>query len=136
MVAADEEKKVRIDKWLWAARFFKTRSLATQAVAGGRVHVNGERSKPSRSVIIGDRLKITRGEIEYDILVLALAERRGPAAAAQKLYQETAESLAVRERLAEERRLRKEAAPGPIFTGRPGKRDRRLIRRFIRGDDE
>ena len=77
MSAEDQGKKVRIDKWLWAARFFKTRSLATQAVNGGRVHLNGERIKPARNIQPGDRLKITRGETEFDVLVLDLSERRG-----------------------------------------------------------
>ena len=136
MSAEAGEKKIRIDKWLWAARFFKTRSLATQAVNGGRVHLNGERIKPSRNVLPGDRLNITRGEVVFDVLVLDLSERRGPATVARKLYQETEESIAAREAAREERRLRKLASADPVFTRKPDKRDRRLIRRFIRGKQE
>ena len=136
MSASDEDKKVRIDKWLWAARFFKTRNMATQAVSGGLVHLNGERIKPSRAVLPGDRLRITRGQIEFDVLVLDLSERRGPAVVARKLYQETEESIAAREAISEERRLRRLASPDSVFVKKPGKKDRRLIRKFIRGSDD
>jgi ribosome-associated heat shock protein Hsp15 len=121
-----------VDKWLWAARFFKTRSLATEAVEGGRVHVNGDRVKAARSLKPGDRLRIRRGPEEVEVLVLALAEQRGPAAAAQTLYQETEASAARRQALREQKRLLGSAAPR--FEGRPDKRSRRAISRFTRRD--
>lgn len=126
---------VRIDKWLWAARFYKNRALATQAVTGGLVHVNGERVKPARGVRVGDRLEITREEERFVVEVLALAERRGPASVARELYRESEESLLAREAGREARRLRAEA-PGLQIARRPNKRDRRLIHRFIRGEGE
>lgn len=128
------ENRVRIDKWLWAARFFKTRSLATQAVSGGLVHVNGERVKSSRGIRVGDRLEITRDEERYAVEVVGLAERRGPASAARELYRESEESLRARESQREERRLRV-GEPGLLMVRRPSKRDRRLIHRFIRSEE-
>jgi ribosome-associated heat shock protein Hsp15 len=117
--------KVRIDKWLWAARFFKTRSLATEAVAGGRVHMDGQRVKPAKDVRVGDRLEITIGEAVFAVEVLGLAEKRGPAAQAQALYEESEESRARRER---QRELRRMAPPlGHDLQGRPSKRDRRRL---------
>lgn len=118
---------VRIDKWLWAARFFKTRGLASEAVKGGRVHVNGRAAKPSKDVVPGDRLEIGKGELELEVVVLGTAEKRGPASVAQQLYDETAASVAARERLREERRLIQ-----PVMGeqgGRPTKRDRRRFER-------
>lgn len=126
--------RVRIDKWLWAARFFKTRALASEAVNGGLVHLNGARVKPARGIGVGDRLEITRGEERFAVEVLALAERRGPVSVARELYRESAESLQARESQREARRLRAEA-PGLLLDRRPNKRDRRLIKRFIRGED-
>ncbi|MBU0729958.1 MAG: RNA-binding protein [Proteobacteria bacterium] len=128
-----EEIKVRIDKWLWAARFFKTRSLAAIAVAGGKVHCNNARIKPAKTVSIGDELRIQRGEVEFIVIVHELSGRRGPAVVAQKMYEETGESISARAATREERRLLK---PGSNFgpEGRPGKKDRRLIRRFTRKD--
>lgn len=120
---ADESSALRIDKWLWHARFFKSRSLATDAVSGGHVHVNDERVKPSRSVAIGDRLTITRAEERMEVVVRALPARRGPAAVAQACYEETPASVAARERRREFRKLR---APAP--EGRPDKHDRRALR--------
>ena len=120
----------RLDKWLWAARFFKTRALAVDAICGGKVHVNGARVKPSRSVQPGDRLEITRGEYEYHIEVMALAARRGPASEAQQLYEESTQSLHARQALAEERRLQRANQPAP--QKRPDKRSRRKIIRFTR----
>lgn len=112
---------MRADRWLWTARFFKTRSLATEAVAGGRVHVNGVAVKPSREVSPGDRLEISIGSTRRTVIVRAGAERRVSAALAAKLYEETAESIAERERQAEMRRL-----AGPVnLGGRPTKRERR-----------
>ena len=117
--------KVRIDKWLWAARFFKTRSLATEAVAGGRVHMDGQRVKPAKEVRVGDRLEITIGEAIFAVEVLGLADKRGPASQAQGLYEESAESRARRERQREQRRM---APPlGHDLQGRPSKRDRRRL---------
>lgn len=117
---------VRIDKWLWAARFFKTRSLAQAAVRGGHVSVNGHACKPARAVGVGDRLRIVRGEIEFEIVVEGLADKRGPASAAQALYQETPASIEKRESASEQKRLTRRSAP----EGRPDKRDRRRIRAF------
>lgn len=116
---------VRIDKWLWAARFFKTRSLATDAVDGGKVRLNGERIKPARNVKTGDRLDIDNGAAEWEVLVRALSDVRGPAVVAQALYEETAGSTERRQREAERRRLFRE--PSAAIKGRPTKRDRRQI---------
>lgn len=120
--------KLRIDKWLWAARFFKTRSLASQAVDGGRVRLNGERAKPSREVRPGDRVVVHIGEYEWQVSVLALADRRGPAEAARSLYEEDPASRQRREEQAAQHRLCHNPAAG--LKGRPTKRDRRLIHRF------
>lgn len=117
---------VRIDKWLWAARFFKTRSLAQAAVRGGHVSVNGRACKPARAVAAGDNLRIVRGQIEFEIVVEALADRRGPASAARTLYTETPASVEKREFAAEQKRLTRQSAP----QGRPDKRERRKIRSF------
>ena len=117
--------RVRIDKWLWAARFFKTRGAATEAVGGGHVQVNGVRVKPARDVAPGDRLEIRRGQQRFTVVVTGLAERRGPASVAAELYEETAESIAERERRRAERRL---AQPiGADLSARPTKRDRRRL---------
>ncbi len=132
MSFAETEEKVRIDKWLWAARFFKTRSLASKAVSGGHVHVNGSRVKPARVVLVGDRLHIRRGVIEFEVMVLELSGRRGPAIKAQTLYKETDESIERREQETLERRLQRPA--GSLPARRPDKRDRRKIRKFLRKD--
>jgi ribosome-associated heat shock protein Hsp15 len=116
---------VRVDKWLWAARLAKTRSLAAEAVSGGRVEINGQRVKPSKEVRPGDEIEVTTGPYRRVVIVQALAERRGPAKEAVLLYSETQESIAARERLAAQRRL--EAAPRPQPGGRPTKRDRRRL---------
>lgn len=129
MKTAAPDGKVRIDKWLWAARFFKTRSLATQAVDGGKVHCNGERVKPARTVHPGDELRIRQGPYELTVMVRALSERRGPASEAALLYEETAASVAAREALREQLR----AEPVYEAKGRPTKRDRRHITRFTEG---
>jgi ribosome-associated heat shock protein Hsp15 len=124
-------EQVRIDKWLWAARFFKTRSAATDAVAGGHVQVGGERVKPAKEVRVGDTLDIRRGEVRWTVLVTGIAERRGSAAAAAELYDETAESLAAREQQRSERRL---ARPlGADLGARPTKLARRRIEALRRG---
>ncbi|HSH42675.1 MAG TPA: RNA-binding S4 domain-containing protein [Arenicellales bacterium] len=122
------EPRVRIDKWLWAARFFKTRNLATEAVSGGKVHLNDGRVKPSRGVSVGDRLRIRKGELEFRIEVAALSERRGSAGAAATLYREDADSIAARAARRDERRLQHNAAPQPH--GRPDKKARREWRRL------
>ncbi len=127
------EEKVRIDKWLWAARFFKTRSMAAQAVSGGKVHVNGARIKPARVVQPGDELRIRRGELEFIVIVLGVSDKRRPAKEAQLLYEETESSLLQRGEMRERKRL--EAANrmyGPVK--RPDKRARRQIRSFTRKD--
>ena len=121
--------KVRLDKWLWAARFFKTRALATEAINGGHVHLNGSRPKPSRNLAIGDELAIKKGQDSFEITVLLLADKRGPAAIAQQLYEEDEASRLKREELAEQRRL--EAAAQPRRERRPDKKGRRQIIRFI-----
>lgn len=126
------EGNIRIDKWLWAARFFKTRSLASKAVSGGHVHVNGQRIKPSRSVQVGDKLQIKRGLTEFTVIVRDLSERRGPATVARELYQETEESSSRREATAEQRRLERMTSIAP--SRKPDKRDRRKIRKFTRKD--
>jgi ribosome-associated heat shock protein Hsp15 len=130
---SDTHERVRIDKWLWAARFFKTRSLATEAVTGGKVEVNGERVKPAKPVRAGDEVRLRQGPYEYLLLVRGLAERRGPASVAASLYQERPESRAARERVAEQLKL---GAAAWAFEekGRPTKRDRRELDRF-RGRD-
>jgi ribosome-associated heat shock protein Hsp15 len=116
---------VRIDKWLWAARFFKTRSLATEAVTGGKVHVNDARVKPARELHVGDTVEVTIGGLRRTVVVQGLAERRGPAAAAQALYEETPESIERREQYLTERRL---ARPlGSDLGTRPTKLDRRRL---------
>ena len=127
-------EKIRIDIWLWAARFFKTRSLAAQAVSGGKVHLNGERVKPARLVGPADRLEIHKAGEEFIVLVRGLSRQRVSAPKAAELYEETPESLAAREQAAEQRRFLRQAAP-QLPAGRPGKRDRRLIKKFIRKDE-
>jgi ribosome-associated heat shock protein Hsp15 len=121
---------VRIDKWLWAARFFKTRSLASQAVSGGHVSLNGNRVKPSRTVQVGDMLIVRREFLEFTVRILELSERRGPAQVARQLYEETAESLARREELVEQRRILRLQGNPP--ERRPEKHERRKIRRFLK----
>ncbi len=126
------DSKVRIDKWLWAARFFKTRSMASKAVSGGKVHLNGQRVKAAKSVDIGDVLRISRNEVEFVVTVLALADRRGPAELARSLYEESPESIRAREAGSEERKLLRLTDQRPAPPKRPSKRDRRKIREFIR----
>jgi ribosome-associated heat shock protein Hsp15 len=126
MAAPPDE--TRIDKWLWAARFFKTRSAATEAVAGGRIEVNGAAAKPSRSVKPGDRIRIRIGPIEYQLTVKAIGERRGSAPTAQALYEESPESVATRAKIAAERRFA--SAPAYEEKGRPSKKDRREMDRW------
>jgi ribosome-associated heat shock protein Hsp15 len=129
----ESDPHIRVDKWLWAARFFKTRALAVEAIGAGRVSVNGERSKPAKLVKVGDRLQIRRPPFEHAIVVKALSDKRGPAAAAATLYEETEESRARRALIAAEMK----SQPQPHFKGRPTKKTRRDYERWLRsGDDE
>ncbi len=123
-----ERQSVRIDKWLWAARFFKTRRLATDMVSGGHVQLNGERIKASKAVATGDELRIQRGQEQFIVTVTGLAEKRGSAAVAQTLYQETEQSKADREAQQQMRKLNVTPAPDK----RPDKKARRHIIRFIK----
>ena len=121
---ADERGAVRVDKWLWAARFFKTRSLAAEEIGKGRVQVNEQTAKASREVRVGDLVTLRQGTVQRTVTVRGIGAQRGPAPVAQQLYEETADSIAARERAAEQRRL----APEPALSlseGRPTKRDRR-----------
>jgi ribosome-associated heat shock protein Hsp15 len=126
--AGSDSGRLRIDKWLWAARFYKTRSLAAQAVEGGKVKVNGERVKPSKEVKPGDSIELRVDELQWVIEVRAISRRRGPAAEAAMLYTETDESRTRRAHML----LMRRAGPRPMgdARGRPTKRDRRMIRRF------
>lgn len=126
--ALDAKQDVRADVWLWAARFFKTRSLAKQAIDGGKVVLNGHACKASKPVRVGDTVQVTRGEERLSVTVQALSSKRGPAAQAQTLYQETEASRQAREAQKEQRRLTGAGLSHP--PGRPSKQDRRLIRRF------
>ena len=124
---------VRLDKWLWAARFFKTRAASSTAVAGGKVQVNGSRAKPAKQVRVGDTLRVRVGPYEWIVTVRAVTERRGSARDAQLLYDESPEGRAARERLAEAHRI----APAPTYQGkgRPTKKERRELQRFEEGED-
>ena len=123
------KESVRLDKWLWAARFYKTRALAVEAVNGGHVHVNGQRVKPSRDVHVGDELKISKTPYVFMISVLVLSGKRGSATIAQTLYEEHAESIQQREEMQTQRKLLAAANPQPAR--RPDKRERRKIIRFV-----
>jgi len=120
--------RVRLDRWLWAARFFKTRALAAAAVAGGKVQVNGGRAKPAKQVQVGDALRVRVGPYEWLVTVRGVSERRGPPKTAQALYEESAEGRAARDRLAEQHKI----APAPAYQGkgRPTKKERREIERL------
>jgi ribosome-associated heat shock protein Hsp15 len=121
--------KVRVDKWLWAARFFKTRSLAVDAIGGGKISVNGERVKPAKLLQAGDEVSVRLGPYEHVVVVRGLSERRGPASVAATLYEETPESIASRQKLAEQLRM---APAAFVFEekGRPTKKDRRDIEKL------
>jgi ribosome-associated heat shock protein Hsp15 len=127
-------ERVRVDKWLWAARFFKTRSAATEAVVGGRVHVNGTRAKPAKEVVTGDTVELTIHAQKRTVQVTGLSDKRGPTAAASKLYAETPESIRAREQDALERRLAKPV--GADLGERPSKRDRRLLEALRRANQQ
>lgn len=123
-----EHDKTRLDRWLWAARFYKTRSLASDAIAGGKVQVNGDRAKRSRPLQVGDEIRVRQAPYEYQVVVRELSSRRGPAAEAAKLYEELAESRAAREKMAIQlKSLHSAFVPEK---GRPTKRDRREIERL------
>lgn len=124
------ETSVRLDKWLWAARFFKTRAIASHAISGGRVHLDGQRAKASRLVKINDCYEISRGQDRLQIIVLKLTQRRASATIAQTLYRETRPSIERREREAELRKLA--AMQRPVRDTRPSKRERRKIHHFSR----
>ena len=125
----DSDGRIRIDKWLWAARFYKTRSLATDAVQGGKVELNGDRAKPAKTVGPGDEIRVRLGPYEHTVIVRGVAPRRGSARDAQALYDETPESRTEREKLAEQLRM----APAAFVwedKGRPTKKDRRQLNRL------
>jgi len=121
----------RLDKWLWSARFYKTRVLAVEAINGGHVHVNGQRIKPARTIRVGDAIVITKGQYHWRLVVEALAQRRGPATEARRLYSEDADSIQQREAMRTEIKLM-----SPVPTKRPDKRQRRRIIRFINKHDQ
>ena len=127
-----EDTRVRLDKWLWAARFYKTRSLAAEAIAGGKVQVNGERVKRAKSLQAGDEIRIRQGPYEHQIVVRELSERRGPASDAARLYEETAASRAAREAMSLQ--LKSLHAAFVPDRGRPTKKDRREIEKLKRGE--
>jgi len=128
-----EVTRVRVDKWLWAARFYKTRGLSAEAVDGGKVQVNGERVKPAKTLKTGDVLVIRNGPYVWEITVVAMSERRGPATEAAKLYQEAEESRRAREERSAI--IKAERQSNPYAGGRPTKKQRRQIIRFTQGDD-
>jgi ribosome-associated heat shock protein Hsp15 len=125
---AEDASRVRLDKWLWAARFYKTRALAVEAIEGGKIEVNGERSKRSKNVHAGDRIRIRMGPYEHVISVLGVSDRRGPASVAATLYEEEAESKKQRELMAAH--VRAMNANTGYDSGRPTKKDRRDIRKL------
>lgn len=127
--APEAPDRVRLDRWLWAARFFRSRGLASEAVAGGKVHCNGQRAKPAHGIKIGDQLQILRGEERFEVTVCALEVRRGSASTAHTLYSETPESVTAREQVRENRRL----APAPDPGQRPDKQARRRLQALRRG---
>ena len=127
-MGADAGSRHRIDRWLWCARFHRSRTLAAAAVSGGRIRVNGERARPARSVAVGDRLDITLGQDAWTVIVLALPLRRGPAAGARACYEETTDSVLRRAVARERRQLERRSDTAP--PGRPDKRGRRAIRRL------
>ncbi len=131
-MSGNVDDRTRVDKWLWAARFFKTRSLAAQAVEGGKVLLNGERTKPAKAVRVGDELRVRTPVFEYTVHVAALSDKRGSAPVAALLYTETPESLAAR---VAARANRQPRDPGAFIRGRPTKRDRRHLER-LRDDPE
>jgi ribosome-associated heat shock protein Hsp15 len=127
--ASHPAEKVRLDKWLWAARFFKTRQIAAEAINGGKVHLNGQRTKPGKEVKSGSQLRIHKGSLEWDVRVLVPATQRRPAAEACLFYEEDPQSQQRREKAIAAQRMERSLAPQPVST-KPNKRDRRMIHRF------
>jgi ribosome-associated heat shock protein Hsp15 len=128
MIDKDASADTRLDKWLWASRFFRTRSLAAEAVTGGKVAVNGDRPKPSRTIRLGDKVTIRRGPYEWTVIVIGVSRLRGPAPQAHQLYQETDESLRKRQVIVAQIKLER----SPDSPGRPSKKQRRAITRFTK----
>ena len=128
-----ELSSIRLDKWLWTARFFKTRQRAVEAINGGKIHLNGQRTKPGKEVKPGTRLRIHKGSLEWDITVVGVAKQRRPASEAMLLYDEAEESKTRRYRQVEEQRLLRANQPKPA--GKPSKRDRRMIHHFTHRDE-
>ncbi|MCW8943933.1 MAG: S4 domain-containing protein [Sedimenticola sp.] len=128
---SDQEQSlgIRLDKWLWAARFFKTRQLAIEAINGGKVHLNGQRTKPGKNIAIGSRLTIRKESLEWEIEVCVIPKQRRPASEAALFYTEDESSRLKREKLREEQRLIRASAPRPA-PGKPSKKDRRMIHSF------
>lgn len=124
-----ETASMRLDRWLWAARFFKTRQLAVEAITGGKVHLNGVRSKPGKDVHVGSNIRIHKGSLEWNITVTQIPQQRRPASEAVGFYHEDEASIRQREEVLNEARLLRAAAPQPA-AGKPSKRDRRMIHRF------
>jgi len=131
---SDPGTAIRLDKWLWAARFFKTRQLAVEAINGGKVQVNGQRTKPGKTVQAGARLIIHKGSLEWDLQVKAVSKQRRPASEAVLLYEESEESRQRRQELVQRRRESGDRMQGA--KGRPNKRDRRMIQRFTRRPED
>ncbi|MCT7654326.1 ribosome-associated heat shock protein Hsp15 [Oceanimonas sp. NS1] len=123
---------VRLDKWLWAARFYKTRGLAREMIDGGKVHYNGQRTKPGKPVEIGAVIRLRQGHDEREVVVQALSDKRGKAELAQQLYRETPESIEQRQRNSEARRLSSQFAPSP--ERRPDKKERRTLLKIKQGN--
>jgi len=123
-----EAESMRLDRWLWAARFFKTRQLAVEAINGGKVHLNGSRSKPGKEVHVGSRLRIHKGSLEWNISVAQIPKQRRPASEAVGFYKEDEASIRKREEMINKARLQRASAPPA--PGKPSKRDRRMIHRF------
>ena len=130
-----EKNKIRLDKWLWAARFYKTRALATEATRGGKVHLNGQRFKPSHNAEIGHAIRIKKESIEQTVIIRELSGKRGPASTAQTLYEETRESIELREKRTQERKAMFEGMP-QYTVRRPSKKDRRKIIQFKQAQQE
>ncbi len=126
----EELESIRLDKWLWVARFFKTRALATEAINGGKVHVNGQRAKPSKDIKIGSELSITKNGYEWEITVTSLKMQRRSAKEAVLLYEEAPESHAKRQRQIQDQREQKALFGGSLSSHKPNKKERRLIHRF------
>jgi ribosome-associated heat shock protein Hsp15 len=134
LILSTEEKRIRLDKWLWAARFYKTRAMAAAAVSGGKIDLNGDHTKPAKAVKAGDLMALRIGAYEWDITVVTLSDRRGPASEAQKLYVETQQSQETRQEKAVQLKAERQSVPG-FAKGRPTKKERRHIIKFIRDND-